>query len=193
MAALCLCCCMQAFSTCGASASHCGGFSYWRAQDLEYTGSVVAAHRFSCPEAWGIFPDQGSNPRPCIGRQILSHWTTREDCQLKILFSTYSLREREWLPTPVFLSGEFQDRGAWWAIHPWGWEQNHSLGFPRGSDGKESTCSAGDLGSISGSGSSLGESNGYPFQYSCLENPMDRGDWQATVHGVAKSWRQLSD
>ena len=50
---------------------------------------------------------------------------------------------------------------------------------PGGSDGKESACSTGDLGSIPGSGISPGEGNGFPFQYSCLENPMDRGAWQA--------------
>ena len=52
---------------------------------------------------------------------------------------------------------------------------------------KESTCNAGDLGSIPGSGRSPGEENGYPLQYSCLENPIDRGAWWATGHGVAKS------
>ena len=52
---------------------------------------------------------------------------------------------------------------------------------------KESTCNAGDLGSIPGSGRSSGEENGYPLQYSCLENPIDRGAWWATGHGVAKS------
>ena len=50
-----------------------------------------------------------------------------------------------------------------------------------------------DPGSISRSRRSPREGNGYPLQYSCLENPMDRGAWQATVHGVAKSWTQLSD
>ena len=48
-----------------------------------------------------------------------------------------------------------------------------------------------DAGLIPGSGRSHGEGNGHPFQYSCLENPMDRGAWQATVHGAAKSWTQL--
>ena len=48
-----------------------------------------------------------------------------------------------------------------------------------------------DAGSIPGSGRSLGEGNGNPLQYSCLENPMDRGAWEATVHGVAKSWTRL--
>ena len=50
---------------------------------------------------------------------------------------------------------------------------------------KESACSAGDMGSMPGSGRSPGDGNGYPLQSSCLENPMDRGAWQATVHGVA--------
>ena len=53
--------------------------------------------------------------------------------------------------------------------------------------GKESACNAGDPSLIPGSGRSPGEGNGYPLQYSCLENPMDRGAWRATVHGVAKS------
>ena len=61
------------------------------------------------------------------------------------------------------------------------------LGFPGGSDGKESSCNAGNLGLISELGRSPGEGNGNPLQYSCLENPMDRGDCQATIHGVAKS------
>ena len=56
-----------------------------------------------------------------------------------------------------------------------------------GSDGKEFACNAGDLGSVPGLGRSPGEGNGYPLQYSCLENSMDRGAWQATVHGVAET------
>ena len=67
------------------------------------------------------------------------------------------------------------------------------LGFPGSSAGKESACDAGDLSSIPGSGKTPGEGNGYPLQYSCLENFMDRGVWQATVHGVAKSRTRLSD
>ena len=65
--------------------------------------------------------------------------------------------------------------------------------FPGGSDGKASAYSAGDLGSIPGLGRSPGEGNGNSLQNSCLENPMDRGAWQATVHGVAKSQTRLSD
>ena len=64
-------------------------------------------------------------------------------------------------------------------------------GFPGGSDGKESACNVGDLGWIPGSGRSPGEGTGYPLQYSCLENSMNRGAWQATVHGVTQSQMQL--
>ena len=60
------------------------------------------------------------------------------------------------------------------------------------SDCKESAHNARDPGSIPGSGRTLGEGNGNPLQYSCLENYMDRGAWQATVHGLAKSQTQLS-
>ena len=67
---------------------------------------------------------------------------------------------------------------------------NQTLIF--GSDGKESTCNAGDLGSISGWGRSPGGEHGDPLQYSCLENPMDREAWWATVFGVARSQTPLS-
>ena len=59
-------------------------------------------------------------------------------------------------------------------------------GFPGGSVGKELCLHAGDLGSIPGLGRSPGEGHGKPLQYSCLENPTDRGVWRATVHGVAR-------
>jgi len=62
------------------------------------------------------------------------------------------------------------------------------MGFSGGSDGKESGCNAGDPSLVSGLGRSLGEENGNPLQYSCLENSMDRRTWQGTAHGVAKSW-----
>ena len=67
------------------------------------------------------------------------------------------------------------------------------LDFPGSSDGKESACNAGDPGSVPGSGRSTGEGNGNLLQYSCMENPMDRGAWWATVHAVAKSWTRLSN
>ena len=65
-------------------------------------------------------------------------------------------------------------------------------GFPCSSVGKESACNAGDAGSIPGSGRSPGEGNGNPFQYSCLENPMNRGAWQVTIHGVTRVRHDLA-
>ena len=67
------------------------------------------------------------------------------------------------------------------------------LDFPGGSDSKEYACNVGDLGLILGLGRCPGEGNGNPLQYSCLEKPMDREAWWATVHRVAKSWTQLSN
>ena len=66
-------------------------------------------------------------------------------------------------------------------------------GFPGGSDGKASVYGVGDPGSIPGLGRSLGEGNGNPLQYSCLENSMDGEAWWAEVHEVTKSWTRLSD
>ena len=77
--------------------------------------------------------------------------------------------------------------------HYWKPEPMAMLGFPGGSYSKESSCNSGDSGSIFGLGRSPGEGNGYPLQYSCLENSMHRGAWRATVHRVAKSQTQLSN
>ena len=76
---------------------------------------------------------------------------------------------------------------------PWGHKELYTtftfmvLGFLGSSDGKEYACNVGDPGSLPGSGRSSAEGNGYPLQYSCLENPMDRGAWWAAVCGVVKS------
>ena len=70
---------------------------------------------------------------------------------------------------------------------------SHRLDFPGGSDGKASVYDTGDPGSIPGLGRSLGEGNGNPLQYYCLENPVDRGAWSATLHGVAKSRTRPND
>ena len=135
---------------------------------------------------------------------------------------------RQWQPTPVFLPGESQDGGAWWApvygvaqsrtrlkrlssssrrlfwnnfaftekLQRWyrkiPWRRNRlltpvSLGFPGGSDSKESSCNVGDLGLIPGLGRSPGEGKGYPLQCSCLENPRNGGAWWAAVYGVTQS------
>ena len=68
-----------------------------------------------------------------------------------------------------------------------------SVGYASGSDGKEPTRNAGDLGLIPGSGRSPGGGHGYPLQYIFQENPMDRGAWRVVVHGAAKSQTQLND
>ena len=67
------------------------------------------------------------------------------------------------------------------------------MGFPGGLDDREFACNAGDLGSISGSGRSPGEGNGYSLQYSCLESSMDRGALWTTIYGVMKSGTQQSN
>ena len=67
------------------------------------------------------------------------------------------------------------------------------MGFPGGSDDEESACNVRGSGWILRAGIFPGEGNGYQLWYSCLENAMDRGAWQATVPGVAKSWTRLSD
>ena len=69
----------------------------------------------------------------------------------------------------------------------------YTQGFPCSSNGEESACEARDLGFIPGLGSSPGEGNGNPLQYSCLENSMDGEAWWVTVHGVAKSRTRLSN
>ena len=67
------------------------------------------------------------------------------------------------------------------------------LGFPGGSDGKESACNVGNLGSVPQLGRSPGEGHGNPLQCTSLDNPMDREVWQAIVHGVTESWTRLSN
>ena len=90
-------------------------------------------------------------------------------------------------PHPIPSGMSFPSSGAQIRLPP------GAPGFHCGSDAKESACNAVDLGSIPGSGRSLGEGNSNPLQYPCLENPMNRGASCATVHGVAKSRMQLSD
>ena len=70
--------------------------------------------------------------------------------------------------------------------------KDYHMSFPGGSDGEEYACNAGDSGLIPGSERSPGEGNGNPLQYSCLENPMDRGAWQPRVHGLTKSHTPLT-
>ena len=89
----------------------------------------------------------------------------------------------KYIPPPPFFNKETEakkDLGSYLTVQG-------LLGFPGGSDHKESAYNAGDPGSIPGLGRSPRGGNGNLLQYSCLENPMDRGAWWATVHGVTKS------
>ena len=102
-------------------------------------------------------------------------WNTEKETRTHCIMSCYLSK---WAAIGVFTENLFLS---------WRW------GFPGGSDGKEASCNAGDLGSIPGLGRSPGEGKGNPLQYSCLENPIDRGAWRATVHGAAESRTRLSD
>ena len=84
----------------------------------------------------------------------------------------------------------FMQNMAFWLFGHW---PLATRGFPGDSEDKASASNAGDPGSIPGLGRSPGEGNGNPLQYSCLENPMDRGAWRAIFHGVAKSRTRLND
>ena len=94
-----------------------------------------------------------------------------------------------WQEDPFFSNYEVTNIS--FSIQATGWNilgrEEGGMGLPGGSDSKESTCNAGVLGSIPGLGRSPGGGHGNPLQDSCLENPMDRRAWQATVHGVAES------
>ena len=93
-------------------------------------------------------------------------------------------------------TGDWSCRGRWGPDMPSltvSWLGLDILRFPGGSVVNVHPTNAGDTGSIPGSGRSSGRENGSPLQYSCLENPMDRGAWWATVLGVAKRWTWLSD
>ena len=116
---------------------------------------------------------------------------------------------REWLPTPVFLPREFHEQRGVAGYSPCGHKESDmterlillhfhpkTWGFPGGSVIKNLPANAGDASDVSSvpeSGRVTGRGNGNLFQYSCLENFMERGAWKVTVHGVAKSQTRLSD
>ena len=107
---------------------------------------------------------------------------------------------RKLQPIPIFLPGEFHGQRSWVGCSPRGYKDSDTTerltlhftswvlkGFPGDSAVKNLPANAGDMGLIPGSGKSPGGENGSPLQYSYLENSMDRGDWQTTVHGVTNS------
>ena len=114
----------------------------------------------------------------CTGRWILHHRATAKPIKKKKRLYSFHLFDKY-----LWISYTFLGRVIF----------KYFYSFPDGSDGKESARNAGDPGLIPGLERSPGEGNGNPLQYSCLENPMDKGAWQATVHGVTKSQTRLSD
>ena len=143
----------------------------------------------------GIFPTQGLNPGLLHGRQMLyplSHQGS-PSISLSPFFGGRGRQEYcSGLPFPS--PGDLPDPG----IKPASLMSPVFAGEffttdPLVAQSEESACNAGDLGSIPGSGRSPGGGNGYPLQYSCLENSMNRGAWWAAVHGVTKSRTRLSD
>ena len=153
----------------------------------------------------GIFPSQGSSPHllhllHCRWILLpLSHWGSPQ-WRLhsnKTEWSTCYNTGEPWehyakLKTPNIKGCILHDSFTWNVQN----RQIHvviKMGFPGGSDSKESTCKARDPASIFGLGRSPGERNGYPLQYSSLENSMDGGAWQATVRGVSKNQTGLSE
>ena len=94
-------------------------------------------------------------------------------------------------PSPKPQCDGSRKRSLWEVIVPWGRNLTNGISALGGAEVKASACNVGDLSSIPGSGRSPGEGNGNPLQYSCLENPKDRGAWCATVHGsqrVGHDW-----
>ena len=125
--------------------------------ELQHTG-------FLCPSL---------SPGVCSNSCPLSQW-----CHQNISSSVAHFFS---CPQSFPASGSFSTQSA----RPIRWPKYWSFGFS-GSNGKESACKAGDLGSIPGLGRSPGRGYGNPLQYSCMKNPMERGAWRATVLGVAK-------
>ena len=112
------------------------------------------------------------------GLQSMGSLRVGHGCATSLSLFSFMHWRRKWQPTPVLLPGKSHGLRSPVGYSPWGHkesdttEQLHFTSlFP---DSKESACSAGDLGSIPGSGRSPGEGNGNPLQYSCLENPMQR-------------------
>ena len=147
-------------------------------------------------------------PRKSQGRRSLvgcSPWGPEESDtteRLHFHFSLSSIGEGNGNPLQCSCLENPRDGGAWWAAIcgvaqsrtrlKWLSSSSLTLLFPCVLDSKESACSAGDLSSIPGLGRYPGEGNGNPLQYSCLENCMDRGAWQATVHEVVKCQTHVS-
>ena len=134
--------------------------------------------------------------------QFVKNLPAKQKTQIWPLVWKISWR-RKWQPTSVFLPWKSHGERSLAGYYPWGHKNQTPLsdytitcllwGFPGVSDGKESACNAGDSGSIPRSGRSLGAENGYPFQYSCLENSMDMEISWSTVYRVTNSGTWLKN
>ena len=128
-------------------------------------------------------------PSGSDGKESESHSVVSDSLQPNGLYSPWnSPGKNTGVGSLSLLQGIFPTQGSYPCLPHYRWILSQ-LSHQASPDGKESACSAGDLGSIPGSGKSLGEGHGNPFQYSFLENPMDRRAWQAVVPRVAQSDR----
>ena len=152
----------------------------------------------SSPLAWKIPWTEEPGGLQSMGSLGVGHdWAT------SLSLFTFLHWRRKWQPTPVFLPGESQGQGSLVGCSLWGHRVGHDWsdlaaaaaaavwlwGFPGGASGKEPACQCRRckrLGLIPGSGRSPGGGHGNPLEYSCLENPLDRGAWRATVYGVTE-------
>ena len=148
--------------------------------DLLIISSHAHSHVNSFPDLFPLFPCVSFHPLILplsIWAPVSSHMISSFILSFVHSLLTHSFIAHSFITSFMHL---FQDS----LVHSF---TQQFMGFPVGSDCKESACNAGDLGSIPGSGRSFEEGIGYPLQYSCLGNPMDRGAWRATVPGFTKS------
>ena len=145
-----------------------------------------------------LLPGKSHGQRSLVGCSPWGRWESDMTEWLHFHFSLSCIGEGNGNPLQCSWLENPRDGGAWWAA-VYGVAQSRTRlkrlsssssrvfkGFHGSLDGKASAYNAGDPGSVPGLGRSLGEGNGNPLQYSCLENPMDRGAWRAKVHEVAR-------
>ena len=172
------------------------------------------AHGAGCSAACGIFLHQESNrcllhwqadslplshqgsPTLTVLRstgQLLLRFPHSSIGDFTFTFHFHALKKEMATPSSV-LDWRIPGMGSLVGCRLWGRTESDTTEATQqySSVGRESACNAGDTGSIPGSGRSPAEGNGNPLQYSCLENPMDRGAWQATIHGVARVRHDLA-